>query len=227
MKLEVLRQVFEKRSNTKFYQNPFSGNRTDMTKLTVVFRNFVNAPKKLQYIVCMKYGISNLTMKTVLKLHKKANRLEVQLYCLSHSVLLKQFLCWTALNVQYRPDCSDNSWYQDYHFPPAWPLTPSKLQQLNSTSEFNSATMENKFVFGQHKPEVVAIPAPPPRMCWTKAEINWCLQYRGAEAQRHCLHLDTGWIWWTSQGRNPGTHRTDGCWGDLLFSRESKPGPFR
>ena len=101
MKLEVLRQVFEKRSNTKFYQNPYSGIRTDMTKLIVTFRNFVNAPKKLQYIVYMKYGISHLTMKTVLKLHKKANRLEVQLYCLSHSVLLKQFLCWTALNVQY------------------------------------------------------------------------------------------------------------------------------
>ena len=55
MKLELSRQIFEKVLNTKFYQNPSSGGRvvscgqkdrrTDISKLIVVFRNFVNAPK--------------------------------------------------------------------------------------------------------------------------------------------------------------------------------------
>jgi len=44
MKLEFPRQIFEKFSNMKFHDNPFSGSRvpcgrTD-TKLTVDFRNF-------------------------------------------------------------------------------------------------------------------------------------------------------------------------------------------
>ena len=90
-----------------------------MTKLIVTFRNFVNAPKKLQYIVYMKYGISHLTMKTVLKLHKKANRLEVQLYCLKPFTslatvpMLDCSKCPVPVSVGscrfYRPDCSDNS----------------------------------------------------------------------------------------------------------------------
>jgi hypothetical protein len=55
MKLEFSRQIFEKSSNIKFNQNPLTGSRivtyerverqTDMTKLIVTFRNFVNAPK--------------------------------------------------------------------------------------------------------------------------------------------------------------------------------------
>jgi hypothetical protein len=51
MKLQFSRQIFDKRSNIKFHQNPFSGNRvvtcrrTDMTKLIVAFRIFVNTPK--------------------------------------------------------------------------------------------------------------------------------------------------------------------------------------
>jgi hypothetical protein len=51
MKLEFSRQILEKSSNIKFYENPSSGSRvvpggqTDMTKLTVAFRSFVNAPK--------------------------------------------------------------------------------------------------------------------------------------------------------------------------------------
>jgi len=57
MKLEFSRQFFEKGSSTKFLENPFSGSRVaprgltdrlkDMTKTTVAFRNFVNAPKNM------------------------------------------------------------------------------------------------------------------------------------------------------------------------------------
>jgi len=55
MKLEFSRQNFEKYSNIIFYENPSSesrivprgrpGWRTDITKLIIDFRNFVNAPK--------------------------------------------------------------------------------------------------------------------------------------------------------------------------------------
>jgi len=51
MKLDFSRPFFEKCSNIKFNKNPSSGSRivpfgrTDMTKLTVAFRNFANAPK--------------------------------------------------------------------------------------------------------------------------------------------------------------------------------------
>ena len=53
MKLEFSRQIFEKYSNIKFHGNPFSETRvvqcrqTDVTKLTVAFRNFAKTPKKL------------------------------------------------------------------------------------------------------------------------------------------------------------------------------------
>jgi hypothetical protein len=66
MKLEFFGEIFGKYSNTKFYGNPFSGSRvvpcgttdrrTDMTKLTVAFRNFVNAPK----ITKVNIGFINL-----------------------------------------------------------------------------------------------------------------------------------------------------------------------
>jgi len=55
MELEFSRQIFEKYSNIIFYEYPSVGSRitprgqtggqTDMTKLIVAFRNFVNAPK--------------------------------------------------------------------------------------------------------------------------------------------------------------------------------------
>jgi hypothetical protein len=51
MKFEFFRQIFEKVSNIKFHQNPSSGSRviscgqTDMTKITVAFRNFADASK--------------------------------------------------------------------------------------------------------------------------------------------------------------------------------------
>jgi len=56
MNLEFSRQMFEKYSNIKFRENPFSGSRvvpcgqtdglTDMTKLILAFHNFKNASKK-------------------------------------------------------------------------------------------------------------------------------------------------------------------------------------
>jgi len=57
MKLEFSRQIFEIFSNIIFHENPSSGSRvvpcgqtdarTDMTKLIVVFRNFVKSPKMI------------------------------------------------------------------------------------------------------------------------------------------------------------------------------------
>ena len=56
MKFETFREIFEKYSNIKFHENPYIGTAlfytdgktdalTDMTKLTVAFCNFANAPK--------------------------------------------------------------------------------------------------------------------------------------------------------------------------------------
>jgi hypothetical protein len=55
MKLEFSLQFFEKYANIKFHENPSHWSRvvpfgrmdgrTDITKLTVAFRNFANAPK--------------------------------------------------------------------------------------------------------------------------------------------------------------------------------------
>ena len=55
IKLDFSRQIFEKYSNITFHENPSSKSRvvpwgqkdgrTDMTKVTVAFRNFRNAPK--------------------------------------------------------------------------------------------------------------------------------------------------------------------------------------
>jgi hypothetical protein len=54
MSVEFSRQIFEKYSNIKFHENPFSGSRvvacgrtdgqTDMTKLIITFRHFAQAP---------------------------------------------------------------------------------------------------------------------------------------------------------------------------------------
>jgi hypothetical protein len=57
MKLHFSRQIFEKYSNIKFYEDLSSGSRvvpcgpTDMTKLTVAFPDFVNAPKMCLIII--------------------------------------------------------------------------------------------------------------------------------------------------------------------------------
>ena len=49
----IFSQFFEKYPNIKFQENPSSrhadGQTTDMTKLTVAFRNFANAPKKCNH----------------------------------------------------------------------------------------------------------------------------------------------------------------------------------
>jgi hypothetical protein len=51
MKLEFSRQIFEKYSNIKFHENPSNRGRVvpfgrrDMTKQTVAFRSFANAPE--------------------------------------------------------------------------------------------------------------------------------------------------------------------------------------
>ena len=71
MILEILGQIFEKYWDIKFHQNPSSlepscsmrterrtYKRTDVTKLTVAFRNFANAPKNIPD--CLR-GISPLT----------------------------------------------------------------------------------------------------------------------------------------------------------------------
>jgi hypothetical protein len=60
MKIEFSPQIFEKYSSIKFYKNLFSGSRvvpcgqTDMTKVTVAFRNFANAPKN-QKLTCRSH----------------------------------------------------------------------------------------------------------------------------------------------------------------------------
>jgi hypothetical protein len=50
MNVEFLRLIFDKFSNIKFYENPSDGRRTDsqtdMTKLIISFRSFVNASRK-------------------------------------------------------------------------------------------------------------------------------------------------------------------------------------
>jgi hypothetical protein len=53
-KLEFSRHIFEKYSNIKLHENPYSGGRivhadgrTDMKKLIVSFHNFANAPTKV------------------------------------------------------------------------------------------------------------------------------------------------------------------------------------
>ena len=60
MKIEFSRQIFEKSLNIDFRQNPSSRSRvvscgqtderTEMTKLTVAFRNFANAPGNLSQL---------------------------------------------------------------------------------------------------------------------------------------------------------------------------------
>jgi hypothetical protein len=50
MKLELYRQIFERRSKIKFHKKKV-GAETDMTKLITAFRNFANAPKNVQFLV--------------------------------------------------------------------------------------------------------------------------------------------------------------------------------
>jgi len=69
MALEYSHQSFEKSPNIKFHENPPSGSRvvpcgqtdirTDMTKLIVAFRNFVNATKMLPLLINLLYNPSH------------------------------------------------------------------------------------------------------------------------------------------------------------------------
>ena len=60
MTVEFSRQTVEKSVNIKLHQNPSSGSRvvpcgrTDVTKLIVIFRNFVSAPNKL---LCLETSV--------------------------------------------------------------------------------------------------------------------------------------------------------------------------
>ena len=66
MTLEISRQFFEKYSNIRFHENSSIGSRvvpcgrtdgqTDMTKLTVALRNFVNTPKNVQCETLSSHG---------------------------------------------------------------------------------------------------------------------------------------------------------------------------
>ena len=59
MKLELSRRIFEKYSSTKFHENPFNGNgvvprgrrngQTDITEITVAFRNLTKPPNNDSY----------------------------------------------------------------------------------------------------------------------------------------------------------------------------------
>jgi hypothetical protein len=63
IKLKISRQIFEKYTNIKFYENPSSGNcvipcgRTerDRTKLIVAVRNFTKAPKINMFLTTVKF----------------------------------------------------------------------------------------------------------------------------------------------------------------------------
>ena len=66
MKLISLDRFPKMFSNTKFYESPSNGGRvvpsirtdgrTDLTKLTVAFRNFANAPPKTQFLPRSKHA---------------------------------------------------------------------------------------------------------------------------------------------------------------------------
>jgi len=68
MKLKLYDRFSKKYSNIKFHENPSSGSRvfpcgqTDMTKLTVAFRSFANAPKDWYVDGHFDYGFLNLQM---------------------------------------------------------------------------------------------------------------------------------------------------------------------
>ena len=61
-------QIFEKSSNIKFHENSSSGSRvvpcgrTDMTKLTVAFRNFLDAPKKVSNRLRIENSTINISL---------------------------------------------------------------------------------------------------------------------------------------------------------------------
>jgi hypothetical protein len=67
MKLEFPRRIFKKYSNMNFHENPSRGSgvvsrgrmdgRTGVTTLTLAFRNFSNAPKKIKQAFSKRHNI--------------------------------------------------------------------------------------------------------------------------------------------------------------------------
>jgi hypothetical protein len=74
MKVEFSRQISEKVLNIKFHQNSPTGSRvvpcgqTDITKLTVAFRNFANAPQGLEHSFVADFVVVN-KRKLLITLH--------------------------------------------------------------------------------------------------------------------------------------------------------------
>jgi len=85
MKIKFSRQIFEKYSNTKFHENPSSGNRlvpsgqtdrhTDMTKLIVTFRNFEKTLKNASNFDKCDFRKSEPTSSAVNKTRFEVNRM--------------------------------------------------------------------------------------------------------------------------------------------------------
>ena len=83
MKPEFSRQIFEKYSHIEFCGNHFRGSgvvprgQTDVSKLTVAFRSFANAPKTCKYEELSNYGryISSSAFRYYLRVtHKTVGR---------------------------------------------------------------------------------------------------------------------------------------------------------
>ena len=75
--MKVFRQIFKKYSNIKFHENPVNGSQdvpcwqTDMMKLLVTFRNFVNLIQKILNLSPKTCKYTQLTWcRTILKLSK-------------------------------------------------------------------------------------------------------------------------------------------------------------
>ena len=104
MKLKFYRRSSEKSSWTRFHQNSSSGSRTvpcgqtDIRKLTVVFRSFLNAPKSLRsmsvfYDFLLKEREKYATVVTFHKLHVSISSQHVTLP-LSHVLILMMGSSW-------------------------------------------------------------------------------------------------------------------------------------
>jgi len=80
IRTEFSRRIFEKYSNTILNENPSSSSRvvpcvrTDITKLTVAYRNFANAPKNYSTLkVCLDHTQIYLLSSKIIPLDKTAD----------------------------------------------------------------------------------------------------------------------------------------------------------
>jgi hypothetical protein len=94
MKLEFSRQLNEKYSNIKFYENPsigsrvvhcgWTGGQTDITKLIVAYRNFASAPKKKKMTVLPnKCDAKSQGTSVISRKHKRMHKIFKERYTLS------------------------------------------------------------------------------------------------------------------------------------------------